>query len=97
MAEKNFVKGLWYKLPHERAPKFIIANLSISKDSFGDWLADTPANSKGYINIDIKLSRETNKPYAEVNDYDPSKKPVTRVEQDDMDGAPQIESGDVPF
>ena len=68
MTEKKFIKGLWFNLPHEKAPAFVKGSISISKESFMEWLKAEQPNEKGYIKIDLKVSQE-NKPYADLNTY----------------------------
>ena len=68
MSDKNFVDGLFYNFPHEKAPEFVLASLSINQAKFINWLNEQEANDKGYIKIDVKKSRE-GKPYCELNTY----------------------------
>lgn len=99
MTDKKFIKGLWFNLPHEKAPDFIKGNISISKDSFMEWLKAEKPNEKGYIKIDLKVSRE-NKPYAEINTYksDQSKQGTLGNEQvDNADGVDETSPDGVPF
>ena len=66
--EKEYVDGLFYNFPHENAPEFVLASLSIQRDKFVQWLNDKEVSDKGYIKIDVKKSRE-GKPYCELNTY----------------------------
>ena len=50
MSEKEFVAGLFAKAPHERAPDFVKASLSIKRADLGNWLR---GKSDEWINIDI--------------------------------------------
>lgn len=67
MSEKEFVAGLFAKAPHERAPDFVKASLSIKRADLGNWLR---GKSDEWINIDIKQS-QGGKWYAEVNTFVP--------------------------
>lgn len=60
-------KGLYVKAPHERAPDFVLYDISIKCDDFFDFMAEHK-NDKGYINLQILRSRD-NKPYAVLNEY----------------------------
>lgn len=73
MSDKKFVDGLYYKSPHESAPDFVIGELSIQKDKLMGWLHANEANDKGYINLQIKRSKE-GKMYIEINDWKPKEK-----------------------
>jgi hypothetical protein len=67
MAEEiEFVNGLSVKAPHENAPSFVKANLSIKVDDLKEWL-----NTKsGWVNIDVKESKG-GKWYAQVSTFKP--------------------------
>lgn len=67
MAEKKYVKGLYYNFKHEKAPEFVLGKIAIKKLDFVEWLKITPANDKGYINCDILMGKE--KPYIVLNEY----------------------------
>lgn len=55
--ETQFVKGVFVKRPHEKAPDFIKLCLSINKKDLIESLESMQANEKGWLNADIKLSR----------------------------------------
>ena len=71
---KNFVKGMWFNKPHEKAPSFVIGKLSI-KLEFSDWLQQQTFDEKGYINLDILMGK-SGKPYIAVNEYKKGAAPV---------------------
>ncbi len=70
MDDVKFAEGLYFKEPHENAPDFVKGNLSIQKQKMTEWLANTPANEKGYINLDIKVGR-SGKPYIAIDTWEP--------------------------
>ena len=74
MAEKIWVDGLWFNMPHEKAPDFVKGSVSIHVERFATWLNEknTLADENGKIRISLKLSRE-GKGYAEVDTYKPKK------------------------
>ena len=81
--EKKFIQGLWFNLPHEKAPDFVKGSVSLSKESFLKWLQEEVPNEKGYIKIDLKVSKQ-GKAYAEVNDYQPEQKNNDDVNVDEV-------------
>ena len=70
--EVKFVKGMIFKKPGENAPDFIKGNISVKVDEFTEFMNENVSN--GWINIDLKKSRE-GKLYLQLNDY---KKEVTK-------------------
>ena len=91
MSEKEFVNGLIVKAPHEKAPDFIKANISIKREDLIEWLNSQQGD---WVNVDIKES-QAGKWYAEVNDWKPEGAKVGgQGERND----PQHEGdGDIPF
>lgn len=65
--ETEFVNCLIVKAPHERAPEFVKARLSIRREEMIAWLQTKPDD---WINVDIKESRN-GKWYAAVDDWKP--------------------------
>lgn len=64
--EKIFADGLYVQKPSEKAPSFIIANLSINVDEFKAFL---DAHSKdGEIRLNVKESQKGGY-YAELDTY----------------------------
>lgn len=68
MSEKNFVKGLNLKKFTFDNGGFVI-NAGIKIDDFIEWLYENNPDSKEWINIDIKESKDGTKMYAELNTY----------------------------
>lgn len=83
--EKNFTDGLIAKKPHENAPDFIKARISIKTEDFVRWLEQN-TNGAGWCDIDIKESKG-GKWYGERNTYE---KPDSAPKDD-------IRPEDVPF
>ena len=87
--EIEFVDGLMVKAPHEKAPSFVKAQISIKVPALREWLAKK-ADGDEWINIDVKESKG-GKWYAAVSTYKPKdkeQKPAGRM--DDL-------KDDVPF
>lgn len=70
----NYPKGIYFDKPRDNAPDFVIGRISIKKEALLEWLNETPANEKGYINLEVLNGRE-NKPYIRINDYKSKKDP----------------------
>lgn len=66
-ADGKFIEGLIVKAPHERAPEYVKAKLSIKREELIEWLQGQPGD---WINADIKVS-QNGKWYAAVDDWKP--------------------------
>ena len=85
--EKDFVNGMIIKKPHENAPDWVKAKMSIKLDEFKAWIGSAVKAdpSAEWINIDIKESQKGTW-YAERDAWKPEKKasaPATK-ETDDI-------------
>lgn len=65
--ETEFVNGLIVKAPHERAPEYVKAKLSIRREELIAWLQTKPDD---WINVEVKESRN-GKWYAAVDGWKP--------------------------
>ncbi len=88
MSDKEFVSGLFVKPPHEKAPDFVKASISIKRADLGNWLR---GRDEEWINLDIKEAK-SGKWYAEINDWKPNKKPPA-----DYEGGGDKFPEDIPF
>lgn len=68
--EKQFTKGFYFK-KHEKAPSFVVGQLSIKVPDAIPFLEENQSNA-GYVNIDIKLSKNGTY-YCELNTWKPTK------------------------
>lgn len=64
----EFVDGLIVKAPHERAPDFVKASISIKVADLGVWLREKHKAGEEWVNIDVKAAK-SGKWYAAVNTY----------------------------
>jgi len=71
MSENIFIDGIRIDPPHEKAPSFIKGKLGIKVDTLINFLMENQ-NDRGYVNCDLKESKE-GKLYLTLNNY---KKPV---------------------
>ena len=94
--EIEFVDGLIVKAPHERAPDFVKASISIKVVDLGKWLrAQYKAGNTEWINIDVKESKG-GKWYAAVNTYKPEPK-AERTGGSQSQRKSNEQDDDIPF
>ena len=73
--EKKLVSGFFAKKPHENAPDFVKAGVSLKLADFSEFVK---ANRKGeWMNIDI-LESKGGKYYAVLNEFEPKKQDETK-------------------
>jgi hypothetical protein len=85
--EIEFVDGLHVKAPHEKAPSFVKASISIKVEDLGKWLREKYKSGNEWVNIDVKESK-AGKWYASVSTFKPKEKAAV---EDVRDG------DDIPF
>ena len=68
MSDPKFINGLIVKAPHERAPEYVKAKLSMKRVELIQWLQQQDGE---WINADIKVS-QNGKWYAAVDDWKPN-------------------------
>jgi hypothetical protein len=66
MSDIKFVDGLKASKPHDNAPDFVKASLSINRSELIKWLQDQSGDT---INVDIKESKKGSW-YAQVNEWE---------------------------
>jgi hypothetical protein len=98
--EMEFVDGLFVKAPHEKAPDFVKAQISIKVEDLGKWLRakykESLAN-EGWINLDVKESK-SGRWYAAVSNYKPkAQEPERRPVPGGDRGTVATMDDDVPF
>jgi hypothetical protein len=94
MADIEFVTGLIVKAPHENAPDFVKAQISIKIADLGVWLREKHKAGEEWVNVDVKESKG-GKWYAAVSTFKPKDKP-----QDSPKAAPRRPADDedlIPF
>ena len=65
--DKEFPKGIIFKLAHTNAPDFVKGKLSIKRLELIEYLQ---SKSSEWINYDLKVSKD-GKPYIDINDWNP--------------------------
>lgn len=68
--DPKFIDGLMFKRPHQSAPRFVMARVSIKREELIAWLQ---AQTGEWINADVKESKG-GKWYASVDDWKPESK-----------------------
>lgn len=66
--EIEFVNGLIVKAPHERAPDFVKASISIKVADLAEWLRSK--SGEEWVNVDVKVAK-SGKWYASVSNFKP--------------------------
>jgi hypothetical protein len=73
----QFVAGLLVKAPHEKAPDFVKASISIKVAELGMWLRERHKAGEEWVNIDVKEAK-SGKWYASVSNFKKEAKPAER-------------------
>lgn len=96
MSDIEFVPGLIVKAPHERAPDFVKAQISIKVEELGQFLREKYKAKEDWVNIDVKVAK-SGKWYAAVSTY----KKEEKAQEPRKGGSSKVGSGsiedDIPF
>lgn len=76
----RYTKGLYFNLPHPKAPDFVKGTIAIKPQDFIEYLKDAPVTDKGYLYIDLKTFEDRKnggeKGTSSISDYHhPREKP----------------------
>ena len=79
MADKEieFVPGMFAKAPHENAPDFVKAQISIKVADLGMWLREKHKAGEEWVNLDVKAAK-SGKWYASVSKFKPKEKEAAK-------------------
>lgn len=91
--EIEFVDGLIVKAPHERAPDFVKASISIKVADLGMWLRAKHTAGEEWVNLDIKEAK-SGKWYAAVSTY---KKGESKPEKKPEPAKRPVDDSEIPF
>jgi len=69
--QKVFAEGMRFEKPREGSPDFIKGRLSFEVDSAIEFLKKHK-NEKGWVNVDLKKSKDKGVLYLELNDWKPN-------------------------
>ena len=70
--------GMFFNKKHPKAPEFVKFGIALNKETFSEWLKNTPTDDNGYIKLDCLAKKDTDGFYFKLNDW----KPTPRVEAD---------------
>lgn len=93
MSDIKFIDGLIVKAPHEKAPDFVKARLSIKREEMIAWLQ---AQEGEWVNADIKESK-AGKWYAAVDEWKPEQRGGAPQAQTEKPAAAPLPDDDIPF
>ena len=100
--EKIYAKGLFAKR-NEKAPEFVICNLSVKTDDFIQFLKEN-TNEKGYVNLQVLKSKDKGTLYAEIDTFEPKAstastevKKAVKTQNNDPFQNGNNGGGDLPF
>lgn len=68
MSDNKFIDGLIIKPPHEKAPEYVKAKISIKVQELCAWLGKQQGD---WVNLDVKVSQQ-GKWYAAIDDWKPN-------------------------
>jgi len=71
--EYIFPDGIMFTLPADNAPEWVKGKLSIQPDKFVAW-AKQYESERGWVNLDLKKSKEKQTYYLQLNTWKPSEK-----------------------
>lgn len=100
MEEKKYATGMFVKR-NEKAPEFVICNISIKADEFSEFVKEN-TNDYGYVNIQVRKSKEKGTLYAVLDTFEPkgstaSTEVKKAVKTQVNDPFQNDNSGDLPF
>lgn len=68
MADTIFAKGFFFERPSDKSPEFVKGKISIKVEDAISFLTEHK-NEKGYVNLDLLMSKDSNKPYLKLNQW----------------------------
>lgn len=90
MADKIFAQGIIFKRPTANAPEFVKGKVSFKVEEAIAFLKEH-VNANGWVDLDLKQSKEGNKLYLELNTWKSASKTAPKIEEGEAN--PE----DVPF
>lgn len=84
----DLANGFFFEKPSAQAPAFVKGRVSI-KVAEAITMLQAKQNNAGYVNLDLLESKDGQKQYFTINDYQPKPK-------DDVPTV-EIKAGDIPF
>ncbi len=88
MAEQQYPKGIYFNIPRENAPDFVIGSIALNLAGIDRDQLNAKKNEKWYVYLDVKRGKD-GKPYVSFNTYKPEGKKSTKTVEDlDFDSIP---------
>lgn len=84
MSDTRLAEGIKFFDKNDRAPDFVLGNLSIDQKKFSEWVSGEEPDGKGYIRLKI-LRAKSGIPYIAIDDWKPNneKSDIPVVDNDD--------------
>lgn len=92
--EKIFAKGIYFERPREGSPEFVKGRINIKVPDLIPFINEHQ-NNAGYVNLDLKKSKE-GKLYLELNTWKPTPK-VEEKREPTIDPVTGVDTNDIPF
>jgi hypothetical protein len=73
MAEREFPKGVYFNLPRENAPEFVLGSIALNLAWMDREQLNSKKNEKWYVYLDVLRGKDW-KPYVAFNEYKAEKK-----------------------
>lgn len=97
MTEKVFAEGMWFNPPSERAPDFVVGNISFDTRQLIPWL-EKNGGPNGKIRVALLRSKkDRSKIYGVLDTWEPEKRHEGDGGSDKQKYAPPQDDDDVPF
>jgi len=70
MSKQELADGIFWNAPSDKAPDFVLGNVSIAPAKFMPWLEQQQTNDKGYVRLQVLMSK-AGRPYLKLDTYEP--------------------------
>lgn len=77
--EKTYITGLFAKKPHEKAPEFVKAKISMKRE---EMIASLQAMTDEWVNVDVKEGKD-GKYYTQIDTWKPKVGDKVEAHNDD--------------
>jgi hypothetical protein len=72
--DKKFASGIFFNEPHPNAPDWVLGSISVRPQDFVSWLHEQDVDDKGYIRMQVAISKSSGKPYVALDTWKPEAK-----------------------
>lgn len=74
MEENKFAQHIYFDRPRDGSPAFVKGRMSMKRDDAIKYLQSLSVSEKGYVYFDLLVSKDGEKLYWKLNDYQPAPK-----------------------